>query len=102
MLIEDRELARKNGQSSAAIRATELLGKELAQLRRLSVITPSAPRRGTAKEKGSQRLCYILGPGVCRLAGGGRRIRTIGPARRSQQNCEPGVCPMACGCEFHG
>jgi hypothetical protein len=29
MLIADRELARKNGQSSAAIRATELLGKEL-------------------------------------------------------------------------
>jgi len=29
MLIYDRELARKNGQSSAAIRATELLGKEL-------------------------------------------------------------------------
>ena len=29
MLIDDRELARKNGQSSAAIRATELLGKEL-------------------------------------------------------------------------
>jgi hypothetical protein len=29
MLIEDRELARQNGQSSAAIRATELLGKEL-------------------------------------------------------------------------
>ena len=29
MLIADRELARKNDQSSAAIRATELLGKEL-------------------------------------------------------------------------
>ena len=29
MLLADRELARKNGQSSAAIRATELLGKEL-------------------------------------------------------------------------
>ena len=29
MLIDDRELARKNGQASAAIRATELLGKEL-------------------------------------------------------------------------
>ena len=29
MLIADRELARQNGQSSAAIRATELLGKEL-------------------------------------------------------------------------
>ena len=29
MLIEDRELARKNGQSSAAIRATELIGIEL-------------------------------------------------------------------------
>lgn len=29
MLLEDRELARRNGQSSAAIRATELLGKEL-------------------------------------------------------------------------
>ena len=29
MLLADRELARRNGQSSAAIRATELLGKEL-------------------------------------------------------------------------
>jgi hypothetical protein len=29
MLLADRELARQNGQSSAAIRATELLGKEL-------------------------------------------------------------------------
>jgi len=29
MLLADRELARKNGQSSAAIRAAELLGKEL-------------------------------------------------------------------------
>ena len=29
MLIADRELARKNGQSSAAIRATELIGIEL-------------------------------------------------------------------------
>src|SRR6266550_3914494 len=29
MLLADRELARKNGQSSAAIRATELLGIEL-------------------------------------------------------------------------
>src|SRR5207253_5105550 len=29
MLMADRELARKNGQSSAAIRATELIGIEL-------------------------------------------------------------------------
>jgi hypothetical protein len=29
MLLADRELARKNGQSSAAIRATELIGVEL-------------------------------------------------------------------------
>ena len=29
MLLADRELARENGQSGAAIRATELLGKEL-------------------------------------------------------------------------
>jgi hypothetical protein len=29
MLLDDRELARKNGQSSAAIRAAELIGIEL-------------------------------------------------------------------------
>jgi hypothetical protein len=33
---------------------------------------------------------------------GGKWIRTIGPARRSHQNREPGVCPTACGCQFRG
>jgi hypothetical protein len=32
MMIEDRELARSQGQSAAAIRASEVLGRELAGL----------------------------------------------------------------------
>jgi hypothetical protein len=57
MLLADRELARKSGQSSAGIRATELLGKELGMFvdrsanrhslggRRFSELEPEEQRR---------------------------------------------------------
>ena len=56
--MADRELARKNGQSSAAIRATELIGIELGMFVTRTVLNPVASNicasTGTFRQQSGQ------------------------------------------------
>jgi phage terminase small subunit len=61
MMIEDRELARSQGQSAAAIRASELLGRELAGLyiekRQVDI---NDGLRGLSERELEERLATIM------------------------------------------
>ena len=64
MLLADRELARVKGQSSAAIRAAELLGKELGMFIDRAEVRSTLEARiaGMTRERRLARLAELLEP----------------------------------------
>ena len=84
MLMEDRRLARKRGQTSAAIRADELLGKELGMFINREEVGKPGDFSHLSTEELEQRIYDEL------IAGGVPEEY----ARAFRQNREPKVRPL--------